>query len=96
MKLKSEFNDPNNLVKYYLDTHDGMHTVSSMPATVAEEMAKRAKTLEMCDEEGFELVVNGDTHLPISIFDIEDGEVEYKAPKKTPARKAATAKKTGE
>ena len=95
MKLKSEFNDPNNMVTYYLDTHYGAHTVSSMPATVAEEMAKRAKTLETCDEEGFELVVNGDTHLPISIFDIEEGEVEYKAPKKTHTRKTA-AKKTVE
>lgn len=76
MKLKSKFNDPNNMVDYMLDTHDGQLSCSKMPATVAEEIAQRANSLELGDSKGFELIVNGDTYLPKGIFDFEDGELD--------------------
>lgn len=76
MKLKSKFNDPNDMVDYMLDTHDGQLSLSQMPATVAEEIAQRANSVELGNEKGFELIVNGDTYLSKSIFDFEDGELD--------------------
>ncbi|WP_165170629.1 hypothetical protein [Adlercreutzia sp. ZJ242] len=87
MKLKDEYNDRGALVDYMLDTHDGQRVLSKMPATVAEEIAKRADDVALGDEKGFELIVNGETYLPKDIFEFEDGELEKTAPKRT--RRAA-------
>jgi len=76
MKLKDKYNKPTAMVDYKLDTHDGQFSKSSMPATVAEEIAKRAEKLSIREEKDFELCVNGETCLPIDIFDFEDGEIE--------------------
>ena len=81
MKLKGKFNDPNNMVDYMLDTHDGQLSRSKMPATVAEEIAQRANSVELGNEKGFELIVNGDTYLPKGIFDFEDRELDEIADK---------------
>ena len=82
MKLKSKFNDPNNTVEYKLDTHDGQFSKSEMPATVAEEIVQRANMLDLSDEKGFEIVVNGEMFFPKDIFDFEEGEIEGLKPKK--------------
>lgn len=82
MKLKSKFNDPNNTVEYKLDTHDGQFSESKMPATVAEEIVQRANMLDLSDEKGFEIVVNGEMFFPKDIFDFEEGEIEGLKPKK--------------
>lgn len=82
MKLKKEFNDPSYEIEYRLDTKDGMQTLSSMPAVVAEEIVKRADSVQVIhyDNGGNEYVVNGDTYFPSTIFELEEGEVikEYK------------------
>ena len=86
MKLKSKYNDPAKLIDYKLDTKDGQFCQSQMPATVAEEIAQRATSIEVCEEKGFELVVNGDMMLPIDIFDIEEGEIEGRKPARKSGR----------
>lgn len=83
MKLKSKYNDPNNIIDYKLDTHDGQFAKSEMPATVAEEIAQRANSLGLRDEKGFEIVVNDEMFFPKDIFDFEEGEIEGLAPKKS-------------
>ena len=82
MKLKDKHNDPDNMVEYILDTHDGERVKSSMPATVAEEIVQRAENLAARDEKGFEIAVNGEMFFPKDIFDFEEGEVEGLKPKK--------------
>lgn len=84
MKLKDKYNDPSKMVDYKLDTRDGQFSLSTMPATVAEEIAQRAEKLSIREEKGFELCVNDEMLLPIDIFDFEDGEIEgIKKPKKS-------------
>lgn len=83
MKLKDKYNDPNNMVDYILDTHDGQRVKSEMPATVAEEIVQRANKLESRDEKGFEISVNGEMFFPRDIFDFEEGEIEGLKPKKS-------------
>lgn len=84
MKLKKKYNNPDAMVTYKLDTQDGEFCQSSMPATVAEEIAQRADSIEVRDEKGFELRVNGNTLLPKDIFDFEEGEIEgFKPPRKS-------------
>ena len=89
MKLKDKYNDPNNMVEYILDTHDGERVKSEMPATVAEEIAQRANTLALRDEKGFEIDVNGEMFFPKDIFDFQDGEIEGLKPKKSSRPKKA-------
>ena len=97
MKLKPKYNDPNNMIDYKLDTHDGQFSQSKMPATIAEEIAQRASSVTLGEEKGFELVVNGDTLLPKDIFDFEEGEVEgLKPTKKRRTAKIEPSKEAGE
>ena len=88
MKLKAKYNRNDAMIEYKLDARDGDFCLSSMPATVAEEIVKRADALAMRDEKGFELLVNGEMMFPISIFDFEDGEKEAIAAPAEPAEPA--------
>lgn len=76
MKLKDKHNDPNNMVDYILVTEDGDRVKSEMPATVAEEIVKRASKLSSRDEKGFEIAVNGEMFFSKDIFDFDEGEIE--------------------
>lgn len=86
MKLKDKYNDPNNMVEYILDTHDGDRVKSEMPATVAAEIVQRASKVSARDEKGFEIAVYDEMFFPKDIFDFEEGEIEGLKPAKKSGR----------
>ena len=72
------------MIDYKLDTEDGEFCRSTMPATVAEEIAKRSKKVALVDDKGFELSVDGGMRFPKDIFEFEDGEIgEPEPPRKS-------------
>lgn len=75
MKLNEKHNGKDATIDYKLITEDGQMVLSTMPASVAEEIAKRAGELSADGEEGFELRVNGEMLFPIDAFVFEDGEL---------------------
>lgn len=86
MKLKDKHNDPNNMVDYILVTEDGDRVKSEMPATVAEEIVKRASKLTAREEKGFEIAVNGEMFFPRDIFDFDEGDIEGLKPARKSGR----------
>ena len=83
MKLKKKYDNAASTVDYKLDTKDGQFSQSSMPAKIAEEIAQRADAVELGEEKGFEIVVNGEMLFPQDIFDFDDGEIEGLKPKRS-------------
>ena len=86
MQLKKN-QDKDELIDYFLDTHDGQKTRSSMPASVAEEIVKRAETLRLCDTKSFELVVDEKLMFPIDIFYVDENEMAELNPVDSPNKK---------
>lgn len=80
MKLKNKYGNPSATIDYKLDTGDGEFALSTMPATVAEEIAKRSKKVALVDDRGFELSVDGGMRFPKDIFEFEDGELGESEP----------------
>lgn len=89
MKLTKKYASKDATVPYVLDAGDGRWAASEMPAPVCDEIVRRAETLELCDEEGRELVVDGKMRFPIAAFEVEEGDIPRPAPKRKPGRKPA-------
>ena len=79
MAMRLKYEHKGGEVPYLLDCGDGNFAESSMPAPVADEIARRSKTAGESGREGYGLAVDGGIMFPVGMFR-DDSQAEPEEP----------------